>query len=433
MVVKTWMAGAGVLLMLTGAPVAAAEPASPAGCGGSHWVGSWLAAPSDSFSVIDPALSPQFSAGDQTYRLVITPHRGGSTVRVHLTDRTRPTPIEIGHVTIGAQADNAAVQPDSLREVTFGGSRTVTIPAHGDAISDPIELTFDAFEPLSVSVYVPGVAVLPTEHFDGNATSFYSPPFAGDRAAEPSGAALSLHTTAIPLVSGLDVVAPGDIGTIVAFGDSITDGYVAANYLGDPQDHSVVDRNVRYPDFLQRRLDAAGRPFTVLNAGISGNRVSREGLIPQFGPDAVSRIQADAIDQAGVTDVILAEGINDLGVPIGASYEQIIAAYTTLIDRLHAAGLRVHLATLMPASNALLDGILTLPYSDPVRVRVNAWIRGQHLADHVIDFDAALRNPADPSVLDPRFAGPDNLHPNATGYRAMADAIDLDAFQPRCS
>ncbi|MEU0506258.1 GDSL-type esterase/lipase family protein [Nocardia sp. NPDC005998] len=432
---KKWMPGASavLMLMLGCPPMAGAESAGPADCDGTQWVGSWMAAPSDSFGVIDPSLAPQLSAGDQTFRLVVTPHLGGSTMRVHLTNRTRPTPIEIGHVTIGAQADDAAVHPDSLREVTFGGGRGVTIPAWGDLVSDPIELSFNAFEPLSIGVYVPGTAVLPTEHFVANATSFYSPPFAGDQAADPSGAAMSLRTTAIPLVSGLDVVAPGDVGAIVAVGDSITDGYVDSNYLGYQQHMSVVDRNVRYTDFLQRRLDAAGKPFTVLNAGISGNRVSRDGLIPQFGPDAVARIRADAIDKAGVTDVIVAEGINDLGIPVGAGYEQVIAAYTTVIERLHTAGLRVHLGTVMPASNALADGILTLPTAEPVRQRINAWIRDQQLADTVIDFDAALRDPADPTVLDPRYASPDNLHPNAAGYQAMAEAINLDIFTPRCA
>lgn len=423
-----WSVVVGASVLLTAVLAPGGSSAAPPGCGDSGWVGSWMAAPSDSFGAVDPGLVPQLSVSDQTYRVVITPHLGGSELRVHLTNRTRPVPMDVARVTVATSAGGAAVRPESLREVTFGGRTGVTLAPGADLVSDPVDLTVDGFTPLAVSVHLPGPAVLPTEHFNGNATSYYSLPFAGDSTGEAAGDRLPLRTTAVPLVSGLDVLAPGAAGAIVAFGDSITDGYVSANFLGTPQDAGVVDRNVRYPDFLQRRLDAAGKPFAVLNAGISGNRVTRDGFIPQFGPAAVSRVDQDVIGKAGVTDVIVLEGINDLGIPIGASYEQILAGYTTLIERLHAAGLTVHLGTLLPASNALADGMLTLPYSNPVRQRINAWVRTQNLSDSVVDFDAALRDPANLDVLDPRFAGPDNLHPNAAGYQAMAAAIDLDAF-----
>ncbi|MFD4353321.1 GDSL-type esterase/lipase family protein [Nocardia sp. NPDC058518] len=398
----------------------------------SHWIGSWMAAPSDWISVTDASAVPNLFVAQQTYRLVITPHHGGSTARVHLTNRARPLPMEVGHVTIGLQADGADVAPGSLRDVTFGGSRAVTIPAGGDVVSDPVDLSFNGFQPLAVGVYLPGPAPLPTQHFNGNTTSFYSPPFSGDRTADLSGSALTMTTTSMPLVSGLDTMAPGDTSTIVALGDSITDGYAGANLLGLPQDRSVVDRNARYPDFLQRRLDAAGLPFSVLNAGISGNRITRHGAIPQYGPSALDRVQRDVVDKPGVSDVIVLEGINDLGIPVGVSYDELVDGYTALIDRLHSAGLRVHLGTITPTSNALLDGVLTFPPAEPVRQRVNEWIRGQHLSDSVIDFDAALRDPGNPSNLNPRYAGPDNLHPNTAGYQEMAQTIDLNIFRRNC-
>ncbi|MEV6072407.1 GDSL-type esterase/lipase family protein [Nocardia sp. NPDC052001] len=216
----------------------------------------------------------------------------------------------------------------------------------------------------------------------------------------------------------------------MAFGDSITEGFVGADFLGNPRVDGVLDQNVRYPDFLQRRLDAADRKLVVTNAGIGGDRLTRDAIpiMPRFGPSGLSRLHADVIAQSGVSDVIVLIGINDLGTPIGVGYEEMIAAYTTMIALFHRAGLAVHLGTVLPASNALLQGYLSIPPADPVRVRINAWIRAQRLADSVIDFDAALRDPGNPSVLNKRYAGADNLHPNPEGYRVMAEVIDIDRF-----
>ncbi|MFE3187451.1 GDSL-type esterase/lipase family protein [Nocardia sp. NPDC059240] len=406
---------------------AAAEADSAPECGGSHWVGSWAAAPSDWLGLADPALVPQVSIADQTYRIVVTPHLGGSTLRIHLTNRYRPLPLTIGAVTVGVQTSGAGVDPESLRPVTFSGRTGATIAAGDDLVSDPIELPVQAWQRLAVSVHLPESALLPTEHFDGEATSYYALPGTGDHTADAAPDTFALRTTAVPLASGIDVQAPGAVSSLVALGDSITDGYVASNVLGVPQDSAVVDTDSRYPDFLQRRLDAAGHTISVLDLGISGNRVLAGGFIPQFGPSTLDRLDHDVLAQAGVTDVILLEGINDLGIPIGADYEQLVAAYTTLIARMKTAGLHVHLGTLTPAANAVTDG-LSAPLADGVRLRLNDWIRHQTLADSVIDFAAAVANPADPSTLDPRFAGPDNLHPNPAGYQAMAEAVDLNVL-----
>ncbi|MGW4246530.1 GDSL-type esterase/lipase family protein [Nocardia sp. NPDC004722] len=408
-----------------GAGVAGAEEFSSPECGGSHWVGSWAVAPSDWVGLADPGLTPQVSVADQTYRIVVTPHLGGGTLRVHLTNRFRPLPLTIGAVTIGVQAAGAGVVAESLRPVTFSGRTGARIAAGDDLVSDPIDLPVRAWQRLALSIHLPDSALLPTEHFDGEATSYYAPPGTGDHTADSAPDAFTLRTTSVPLAAGLDVEAAAAASSLVALGDSITDGYVASNVLGVPQDSTVVDTDSRYPDFLQRRLDAAGRAISVLDLGISGNRVLAGGFIPQFGPSILDRLDRDVLAQAGVTEVIVLEGINDLGIPIGPNYEQLVDAYTTLIARLKAAGLHVHLGTLMPAANALFDGVLA-PLANDVRLRVNDWIRHQTLSDSVIDFAAALANPADPNTLDHRFADPDNLHPNPAGYQAMAEAVDLD-------
>ncbi|HEY0805213.1 MAG TPA: GDSL-type esterase/lipase family protein, partial [Pseudonocardiaceae bacterium] len=144
----------------------------------------------------------------------------------------------------------------------------------------------------------------------------------------------------------------------------------------------------------------------------------------QSGPSGLQRFNVDALSQAGIAGVLLLEGINDLGLSNNTP-AQIIAGYVQLINRAHAAGVKIWLGTITPASNAIVDGTVTAPHSEQYRQLVNAWTRSQHLADGVVDFDAALRDPANPSTLLPASASVDNLHPNLAGYQAMANAVDL--------
>ncbi|MFJ1461697.1 GDSL-type esterase/lipase family protein [Nocardia sp. N2S4-5] len=407
-------------------PALADPPASD--CAGPRWVGSWLIAASDATPVSDMALTPTVSLFDQTYRMVVTPHLGGATLRLHLTNRLGPLPITFGTVTVAKQAEGAAIDPASLRPVTFGGQSSATVAPGAELISDPIPLSFNAFEPLAISVYVPGLSAPATENIVGLSTSYYGPPGSGDHAADPTGAPLSLRTTSVLFAGGIDVLAAPEHSSVVAMGDSISTGYAGATFFEGPQDSSIVDRNLRYTDFLQHRLDAAGIPLTVLNSSIWGNRVVRNQTIPQTGPGASARLQHDVIETAGVSDVIIASGTNDLAFPPTQNPEQLAAAYTEIIGRLHAAGIRVHLATIPPSVRSFIAGGLA-PDAEPVRQRVNDWIRGQQLSDTVIDFDAVLRDPSDPGAQRPDLVSPTLVHPNPQGHRALADAIDIGAFQ----
>jgi lysophospholipase L1-like esterase len=219
--------------------------------------------------------------------------------------------------------------------------------------------------------------------------------------------------------------------SVVAFGDSITDGWVAATPLSIPVATSILNTNGRYPDDLQRRLTAAGINVSVVNAGISSNQLlaSGSGLTAIYGPSGLSRFGLDTLKVAGVSGIIVLEGINDLGLGQGVTPAQLEAGYTQLINEAHAAGLKIWLGTITPASNSIIDGTLTAPNSETYREQVNAWIRTQRLSDGVIDFDAAIRNPQDPSQILPSLAGPDNLHPNLAGYQAMANAVNLSQLQ----
>lgn len=258
-----------------------------------------------------------------------------------------------------------------------------------------------------------------------NEKNYATAPGAGDQTAQTDGSAYTQKTTSALWVSGLDVMAPAKTGSVVAFGDSITDGCVAGNFAHLPQSPLGLGTDQRYPDLLQRRLDAAGIPLATVNAGISGNRLLRNGVAPMFGPSGLSRLQADVIVRAGVTTAIVLISINDIGLPPYPTSQQLQNGYRTVIGRLHAAGIKVLLGTLMPVRGSILDGYSN-PNSSALRSETNAWIRTQKLADGVIDLDAATRDTADPDQLNPAYnTTGDKLHPDPTGYAAMADAVDL--------
>jgi len=397
------------------------------GVGGEHWVGSWTASPTDAITPFDAAFMPVPELlVDQTLRMIVTPHLGGTILRVHLSNRFGSSAATFGDVTIGReQADGVS----AITPVTFGGSSAVTVAAGADVTSDPVDLAFSAFQPLAVSIYLPGIQGPPTKHWNANATSFYSPAFSGDLSETASDWAFSLKTEAWLYVDGIDVQAPLATTAVVAFGDSITDGFVAANPFSVPVSLSVADKNGRYPDDLQRLVDSGQLPYSVVNAGIGSNQLLTSGEPLFLGPSGLERFQQDALDVAGVKDVILLEGINDIGLPgTTTTPSELIAGYEQAISMAHAAGVKIWLGTITPASNAIFDGTLLSPNSETYRQQVNAWIRTQRLSDGIVDFDAALRDPSDPTILNPAYAGPDNLHPNLLGYQVMAAAAYAALF-----
>jgi lysophospholipase L1-like esterase len=408
-----------LLTGVTGVPGAAAAAAGTA----PHWVASWAASPSDEVWPVDPTFDPiPIVLVGQTIRDVITPHLGGSELRIHLSNRFGTAPTTFGHVTVGLRTSGAGVS--STKNVTFGGSPSVRVPAGVDVVSDPVSLTFSAFTPLALSLYVPGIQSTITKHWNANATSYYTGILSGDATTQLGGRSYSNPMVSWFYLDGLDVEAPPTTSAIVAFGDSITDGWVSGSVASLPANTTQDDGNGRYPDDLQRRLDSDRFPLSVVNAGISSN-----GLVsstPLTGPTGVSRLKLDALNQAGVAGIILLEGINDLSATSsGAKPAKLESGYTNAIRQVHAAGLKIWLGTILPASNSIVDGVLVTPSSEIYRQEVNQWIRAQKLSDGVIDFDAALRNPADPSQLAPQYSSIDHLHPNLAGYQAMANAVPL--------
>ncbi len=394
-------------------------------CTATRWVGSWIAAPSDA-----TASKPM---SDQTIRMIIAPHLGGVRLRLHLSNRFGTAPLTLGPVTIAIRGRGAALVPASRRFVRFSGASTVSIPAGRDVVSDPVALRFHAFQELAISVTVRGTVAHPTEHYSTRQTNYLAPAGSGNHAADTAGAAFTttLVSSGWYFLDGLDVIAADRTGAVVTFGDSITDGF-----QGDKtplvEQLATINTNGRYPDDLQRRITRAGVPLSVLNAGISGNRVL-QGPPSIFGPSGLSRFHADALSQPGVTDVIVLEGINDIGQTAGITAAQLISGYTRLIHQAHAAHVAIQLGTLTPSGGTIIPS-----YGDAtantLRTAVNHWIRTQHLSNGIIDFDAAVRDPGDPSRIDPIYDGSDHLHFNLAGYRAMARAVNLKLLRtPTCA
>ncbi len=383
----------------------------------SHWVGSWIASPSDGYGKL---------FNDQTLRMILTPHLAGSTLRVHLSNRFGSEPVTFDRVTIAGRRSGASLIPGSSRPLAFAGQAGVTVPPGAERVSDPLPFTVVPFADLAVSLYVSGATGHATEHFTARQTSYVTAPSAGDHTADADGAVFTYTTTSWYFVDAIDVMAPAGVGAVVAFGDSITDGFQGED---NPisENPEGLDANARYPDALQRRLLAAGRTLSVLNAGISGNEIL-SSKFPYFGPSGLSRIEADAISQAGVTDVIVLEGINDLAQQRpAASAADVISGLQQIVEQLHAARLNVVLGTLTPAGGA--TGAYGTPQTDDARETINEWIRTSGVADAVVDFDAAVRDPQDPGRINPAYDGSDHLHFNPAGYQAMAHAVDLTTLK----
>lgn len=249
---------------------------------------------------------------------------------------------------------------------------------------------------------------------------------AGDFAAE---ATLPVETTTESryALAGVDVAVAEPIPVVVAFGDSITDGAFASSGMYG-----------RWTDVLTERLaaDATLGPVAVVNLGTGGNQILAESsgaadMRAAFGEAGLARFDRDVLGQPGVTHLIVLEGINDIGLASlfgdsatapGAS--EIIGGLWQLAQRARAHGISPIGGTLAPFAGAVYFS----PEGEATRSAVNAWIRAGGAFDPVIDFDAATRDPAQPTRLLPTYDPGDHLHPNDAGYRAMGEAVDLALF-----
>ncbi|MFF1695325.1 SGNH/GDSL hydrolase family protein [Streptomyces sp. NPDC058257] len=345
------------------------------------------------------------AVADRSYRLVVRTSVGGTHPRVRLSNAFGDRPVTFGSVYAGAREEGARLVPGSNRRVTFGGARSVTVAPGGIVTSDPLSGRLAAQSDLVISLYVAEAAGRATGHGMAMQTSYA---VGGDHAREEGEANWSERTGSWFYLDAVSVESGADTGAVVAFGDSVTDGW-----------QSTTDTNRRWPDYLSRRLRSASdiNIKGVANEGISGNKVLADGA----GQSALARLERDVLSHPGVRTVFLFEGINDIKAHTGVTADQLIAGYRRIIDRTHAAGRCVVGGTVLPFKGwPEFDAP-----GEAVRQEVNDFIRNSGELDAVTDFDKVLRSPYDRERLLPVFDGGDHLHPNDKGMRVMADAVDL--------
>ncbi|HEY3610570.1 MAG TPA: SGNH/GDSL hydrolase family protein [Pseudonocardiaceae bacterium] len=397
----------------------AAVPASAAPH--TAWVGTWAASPQQPSAVLSGPTDPSVVGfANQTVREIVHISIGGSAIRLRLSNTFSGRAVTIGDATAAAQGSGAALAGQSAR-VTFDGRRGVVLPAGGSVLSDLVPLHVSPLENVTVSLFFPTATGPTTDHSLAEQLNYVSTP--GDHVSDPTAQPFTQNTFSWYYLSGVDVrPLPDTQRAVVTFGDSITDGF-----------QSTAGTNSRWPDVLARRLIAAHRPTGVLNEGISGNRVLNPSVC--FGISALSRLNADVLDQARQADahtVVLLEGINDLGFPTQpnsgctapntfVTAQQVINGYRQIIAAAHQHDMRIIGATLTPAGGSFYS----TPTVESERQTINSWIRNSHAFNGVIDFDKAVRDPANPARLLPADDSGDHLHPNDAGYATMANAINL--------
>lgn len=403
-------------------PAAWAEPSS----NGGHWVSAWSTAMHAPLPF--PGLPPSPTFENQTIRMVVRPTIGGARVRIRFSNAFGTTALKIAVAHIALVSTGASIVPESDHVVTFGGSRSVSIPPGAPILSDPVDLKVLPFHEVAVSVYLPEKTASSTIHFWGQHDTYISE--AGDFTAKQEIQNATIKPSWYWLAD-LEVSAPDQTAAVVALGDSITDGVGAKQ--GEYAD---------WPDVLADRI-SKGEPIprlSVVNEGIGGNRILHDGA----GINALARFDRDVLSQPGVANLIVLEGINDIGWPHMkprllngttlketpfthelVSAQDLIMGLQQIIDRAHQHGIRVLGATLTPYEGADYyseDGEAT-------RQEVNRWIRTSGAFDGVLDFDDAVRDPDHPGRFRQSCDSGDHLHPSAIGYKAMADRIDLSVLR----
>jgi lysophospholipase L1-like esterase len=396
---------------LLGLALLAASPALRAE--ESRWVATWATAP----QLTEPANLPPEPLAGKMLRQFVHVSLGGKTIRLRLANTFGKEPVTVKAARVAlatgkGSSGTGEIDPATDRALAFDGKPEVVITAGAEILSDPLDFALPALGDVSVSLAFGEVsATTLSGHPGSRTTSFIAPP----EKISATGLPDAVRTQHWYLIGGIEVRAEEKQQAIVVLGDSITDGR-----------GSTTDGNDRWPDALAKRLhaNAPTAGTAVLNMGIGGN-----AIFGGLGPAAVKRFDRDVLGQAGARHFILFEGVNDIGGardPQAAELpDKLIAAYTEFATKAREKGMLTHVATITPFGT---HSYFT-PAREECRQTINAWIRNNPVFDGFIDFDAVVRDPANPAQLLPAYSN-DGLHLNPAGYQAMADSIDLKRIAP---
>jgi len=396
--------------------------------GQEHWIATWASAQlqgrapgAGARGAPGPAAAgaqaaPSTGFNNQTVRMIVRTTIGGKRVRVQFSNAYGTTALMIGSAHVAVRGQDSAIAAGSDRLLRFNGKRSVMVPPGAAIFSDPADLAVTKLSDLAVSVFVPEETGPLTSHATGLHTTYIAP---GDLTAQTSMPADAQTSTSWYWLASIEVDAVAGSSAIVAFGDSITDGAT-----------STVNANKSWPSQLAERLAAnsATANIAILNEGISGNRILRDGT----GSNALARFDRDVLGLPGVKWLMLLEGINDIGQGTRAGIiaadavtaDDIIGGMKQMIQRAHAHGILVIGCTLTPYQGATY----ATESGQAIRSAVNQFIRAPGNFDAVVDFDKATQDPANPLQFLAAYNNTDHLHPNDAGYKAMADAVDLKIF-----
>jgi lysophospholipase L1-like esterase len=381
-----------------------------------HWATTWGCGP----QLTEPGNLPPVPLGNSTLRQFAHTTIGGKHLRVRFSNAygTNSVSINAARIALAAgagSAGNGDLNPATDKALTFRGAPAVVLPRGEAVLSDPIEFDLPALTNVAISIYFGDISATTINGHPGSRTTSFIQSGNVLSAASLPSASKTRHWY---IITGIDVLADSSSKAMVVLGDSLTDGR-----------GSTDDGNNRWPDVLAQRLrtNAPTAGVSVVNMGIGGN-----AIFGGLGPAAVNRFDRDVLNQSGVRYLIVFEGVNDIGSGSSSmtTATNLINAYTEFANKARARGLRAYGATITPFGGSGYYSNL----HEAERQFVNAWFRTNTVFDGVIDFDAAVRDPADPTKFQatyyPGVNANDWLHLNPLGYKAMADAIDLDLFLP---